>query len=129
RPGVALSHLASADNVEPAFGDVRSRVVRDAVYDGAGAGIQPYALRKAELAEAAQDCKGHHDTAGDRGRDAFDTASIVIGIPLPDRAQQAACTLVLAAAAGVLPDLGDRARLRDDDLRILSKSESLQKES
>ena len=53
RPRPALEHLASAHHAQPALGDVRSRLLRDALHHGAGAGVLAHRLRAPRLEPGA----------------------------------------------------------------------------
>jgi hypothetical protein len=83
---VVLALLFDAGDVEPAFGDVRSGVVRDALHHGAGVGIRAYRFRKIGMAQAAGLAQVHFRAADDRGRHPFHAASVFARQPLPDRA-------------------------------------------
>src|SRR5262249_51059283 len=119
RPRAALAHLARARVLEPALGDVRGGVVRDALHHGAGARAPARRLRALPArGPAPRDRHGLH-AAGDRRGDPLDTAPVVARVALPDRPLEAAPALVLAAAAAPLLRLRDRGRPRHGDPRVV----------
>src|SRR5262249_48948114 len=116
----ALVHLASDGDVESPFGDVRSGVVRDVVYDGAGAGVLAGGLRGPRMASAAEGDSCDFGASDDHGRAALDAAPVVAGDGVPHRAREPLSTVVFAYAAVVLLYLVGFGGPRDDDFRIVA---------
>ena len=119
RPRPALAHLARARVLEPALGDVRGGVVRDALHDRAGARAVARRLRALPARGPAAGDPHRLHAARDRRGDPLDAAPVVARLALPDRALEAAPALVLAAAAAPLLHLRDRGGPRHGDHRVL----------
>src|SRR5579864_1184689 len=113
--------MASADHAEPAFGDVRRGVLRDALHHGAGAGIFADRAGAVQPAEAAESSSGHPDPAGNLRRDSFDAASILVRHAVFDRSREAVSVVVHAVATGVLLPVSDCGGTGDDDFRIVAE--------
>ena len=90
RPGAAIPHLAPAGHAESALGDVRGRLLRDAVHHGAVARVLAHRAGTLQSAEAAEDYAGGTDSAGDPGSDSLDPAPVIAGHAVPDHAGKAA---------------------------------------
>ena len=110
RPGPALEPLAPARDVEPALGDVRGVVVRDALPTVLALEFSGMVFERLGWTPRPRRPAGRDAAPGDRGSAALDPAPVVPGLVLPDRARQAARALVHAPAAGAVLPLRDRGR-------------------
>src|SRR3989442_8130799 len=119
RPWTAIAHLASADHAEPALGDVRGGVLRDAIHGGPGAGVLAHCAGAFQPAETAKAHSRGADPTGDRRGNPLHAAPVVAGHVVPDHAGKAASFLVQPSAAGVLLHFRDRGRTGDDYLRVV----------
>ncbi len=122
RPGAAGPHLAPADHVEPALGDVRSGLVRDALH------------RRCCSWSSCRSCsRSSSCTRAQRLLHGIMLPLMIVGVILSTLHQsslgslflivptQAASAVVLALAAGAVLHLGDREWAGDDDLRELAQ--------
>src|SRR5579864_2160061 len=116
--------MASAHHAQSALSDVRSGVLCDALYHGAGARVLADRARTLQYAKTAEGRAGDSNSAGHSRRAALHAASIVTGHALSDRPREAAPVLVQPAAASFLLPFGDRRRTCHDNLRIVAEFEA-----
>src|SRR5262249_32589362 len=113
--------VASAGDVESALGDVRGRVVRDALHDGAVSGIPAGGAGEIRMASSNGVDPSDLGAADDSRRVALDAPPELAGLSVPDCAFEAVPAVVLPDSAAALLYLGDRGGAGDDDLRIVAQ--------
>src|SRR5579859_3280813 len=116
--------MASAHHAQSALSDVRSGVLCDALYHGAGARVLADRARTLQSTKTAEGRAGDPDSAGHSRCAPLHAASIVAGHALSDRPREAASLLVQPAAASFLLPFGDRRGTCNDNLRIVAEFEA-----
>src|SRR3970282_875769 len=95
------------------FDAVRGGLVRDALHDGADAGVQPDLIRKTRLGHGTPAPAKDAGTPGDGGNNTLHATPVLARWALLDRVDEAGPPVVLAVDTSVLLDLSRGRRTGD----------------